>query len=377
MLRGVVQPRTVSLFVITVLLLSLSGMMERTGQFEKIVGVARKILRRPAFAMAALPALVGLLPMPGGALFSAPMVKTAADDNEVQAGMLSAVNYWYRHIWELWWPLYPGVILAVTLTEISYSKFFVLQLPLGIFMTVCGLWIFKGSHPDIHKTAGGTQKGMKRQFIKATSPIWIILVIWATVRFLGGFFFEENAGSVLLRYAPLGIGLVVAVFWSGIIGKAEKKEFVKVWWRRKVFAMSVLVVTVMVFQYMLGALNAAEQVAEGLEMIKIHPVIITAFLPFTAGMVTGLAIGFVGTSFPIVLSIVAALPGESVLPYIALAYGFGHLGQMISPLHLCYIVSNKYFETGFGSVYKRIVPAVVTDGALVLGYFFVVKNIVL
>lgn len=380
MLSGVIQPRAIGLFIITVLLLSLSGMMQRTGQFEKIVGFARAILRRPAFAMAALPALVGLLPMPGGALFSAPMVKTAADNNKTQAGMLSAINYWYRHIWEHWWPLYPGVILAVSLSGLDYSRFLVLQLPLGVFMAVCGLWVFKGSHPDIHKTTGEPAKGVKIKFIKATSPIWIILLVWAAVRFMGGLIFQQGdseTSQILLRYAPLGIGLIIAVLWSGIIGKAGREDFVKVWCRKKVFAMGALVMTVMVFQHMLTRLNAAEQVAEGLEMIKIHPVVITAFLPFVAGMVTGLAIGFVGTSFPIILSIVSALPGESILPYIALGYGFGHLGQMISPLHLCYIVSNKYFETGFGSVYKHIIPAVVTDGILVMGYFLLLNNIIL
>jgi len=381
MLLGVIQPRTIALFVITVLLLSLSGMMQRTGQFEKVVGFARAMFRRPALAMMALPALVGLLPMPGGALFSAPMVKTAANNEDVKGGMLSAVNYWYRHIWEHWWPLYPGVILAVSLSGLAYSKFLVLQLPLGIFMAICGLWVFKGSHPDIHKRTGKPAEGVKRQLIKATSPIWMILLIWAGIRLLVGLIFPEQGDSetnrILLRYAPLGIGLIAAVLWSGIIGKAEKSEFIRVWWRKSVLRMGVLVTSVMVFQYMLTQLEAAEQIAEGLEMLRIHPVVITAFLPFIAGAVTGLAIGFVGTSFPIILSIVAALPGESILPYIALGYGFGHLGQMMSPLHLCYIVSNKYFETGFSNVYRRMVPAVVTDGALVLGYFFLVRHIVL
>jgi hypothetical protein len=97
-LGGVILPGTIALAIITMLLLSISETMRAAGQMEKIVSLAKAFFRRPAVTMAALPALIGLLPMPGGALFSAPMVEAAAGKGETNGGLLSAVNYWFRHI---------------------------------------------------------------------------------------------------------------------------------------------------------------------------------------------------------------------------------------------------------------------------------------
>ena len=137
--EGVVQPETLGLLLITSLQLVLSGAMQAGGQMERIVSLARQFLRRPAVAMAAVPAMIGLLPMPGGALFSAPMVQSAAGEHRIEPSRLSAINYWYRHIWEHWWPLYPGVMMAIAQTGSSFLEFARYQFPLCFVMIAAGL----------------------------------------------------------------------------------------------------------------------------------------------------------------------------------------------------------------------------------------------
>jgi len=46
---------------------------------------------------------------------------------------------------------------------------------------------------------------------------------------------------------------------------------------------------------------------------------------------------------------------------------------MLSPLHVCHVVSNRYFKTSFGPVYRRILPSVVLLGALEVGYFLLLR----
>jgi len=89
---GMISPNSVGLGVITVLLLGLTQTMRSGGQLTEIVDLAKSLLRRPAVAMAAMPALIGMLPMPGGALFSAPMVESAAGEGLETGGRLSAIN---------------------------------------------------------------------------------------------------------------------------------------------------------------------------------------------------------------------------------------------------------------------------------------------
>ena len=127
--------------------------------------------------------------------------------------------------------------------------------------------------------------------------------------------------------------------------------------------------------------NYARFVGLGFTLILIFglPTVVGFFLDRLAGtlplfLLVGLAVGFVGASFPIVLAMVEQMPDHgSIRPYIALAYAFGHLGQMISPLHLCQVVSNEYFGAESRAVYRRLlVPAVLT-GAVAIGYFWLLK----
>ncbi|MFP3937560.1 MAG: DUF401 family protein [Phycisphaerae bacterium] len=377
---GLIQSRTLALIVITILLLTLSETMLAGGQMKQIVSLVRMLLRRPAVAMAALPALVGLLPMPGGALFSAPMVSAAAGGHETRGSKLSAINYWFRHIWEHWWPLYPGVLLAVTLTGQELSHFIAIQLPQTVIMAAAGLLIFRHTHGDLHARAAAAPAGTRRKLVAATSSIWLILLVWGAVRgtvaLLGGADeLSEDTRGLLTGYAPVALGLMVSVAWTVRLNGLGARRFAGILRKRSVWNLAILVASVMIFQYVLGELAAAERIGGELQQLKIPAMLVVALLPFIAGMVTGLAVGFVGTSFPIVLSI-AATPGEpSIWPFVVLAYGMGHIGQMMSPLHLCHVMSNQYFGTPFGPVYRQIVPSAALQAALVLGYFLLLRAV--
>jgi len=73
---------------------------------------------------------------------------------------------------------------------------------------------------------------------------------------------------------------------------------------------------------------------------------IVMLLPLVSGLATGLAIGFVGASFPIVISLLGDAPPMGVLlSTTVLAYGFGFAGMLLSPVHVCLIVGSEYFKT--------------------------------
>ena len=127
---SVVDPKTLSLAVIVSLILVLSNSMEQSGQMKRLLGSFQGLLRSRAVNLAVFPALIGLLPMPGGAVFSAPMVKELGNDLDLDQDRLGFINYWYRHIWEYWWPLYPGVLLTAALAEINLWSYVVLMIPL-------------------------------------------------------------------------------------------------------------------------------------------------------------------------------------------------------------------------------------------------------
>ena len=54
----------------------------------------------------------------------------------------------------------------------------------------------------------------------------------------------------------------------------------------------------------------------------------------------------VGASFPIVMQLAGIDPGIPLLVSTAiLAYSAGHVGQLVSPVHVCLVVTNQHFHT--------------------------------
>ena len=75
-LKSLAKLQTISLILIVGFILVLSRLMQESRHLDRIVAGFLGLARDDRTAGAVLPALIGLLPMPGGALFSAPMVET-------------------------------------------------------------------------------------------------------------------------------------------------------------------------------------------------------------------------------------------------------------------------------------------------------------
>ncbi len=52
-----------------------------------------------------------------------------------------------------------------------------------------------------------------------------------------------------------------------------------------------------------------------------------------------------------------------------LAYASGHLGMMLSPLHLCHVVSNQYFKTSFVPMSRQIALPAALMAVIIAAYF--------
>lgn len=120
---ALVQEKFLFLVAIVGLILVLSDALEKSGQSARLMDALSGYLVRPRFRLIFFPALIGLLPMPGGAIFSAPMVKAVSADMSLGNEDKAVINYWFRHVWEMAWPLYPGIILTVALAEIPISAY--------------------------------------------------------------------------------------------------------------------------------------------------------------------------------------------------------------------------------------------------------------
>ena len=54
--------------------------------------------------------------------------------------------------------------------------------------------------------------------------------------------------------------------------------------------------------------------------------------------------------------------GEGVtltpLAVLELGFGFGYAGMMLSPVHLCFVLTRDYFAAPYRGIYRRIAPCI-------------------
>jgi hypothetical protein len=99
--------------------------------------------------------------------------------------------------------------------------------------------------------------------------------------------------------------------------------------------------------------------------IGIPLVFVIMLIPFISGLVTGIAMGYVGTSFPLVFALLGTEPPfRQIAAATVLAFGFGYVGMMLSPVHICFVVTSRYFDTTVFSAYRYLWgPALAILGA--------------
>jgi integral membrane protein (TIGR00529 family) len=353
----------------------LSTQMKQTGVMQDLVNsVSARLSKRHSLAV--LPALIGLLPMPGGALFSAPMVKDTDTDNQVSALNKTKINYWFRHIWEYWWPLYPGVLLALSITKLEIWQFMLLQLPLSLFSVVGGYFFLLKPLKALSQKHSLLRHQAVERFGMIVAPITIVIGIYFLIRLV------LPAVSGISEYLPMIIAILGAQIFLQLARPLPGKKLLKIIISPNSYKLALIVALIRIYGAFIEArlsdgILLTEHVRQELLLLHIPILAVIMLIPFICGLTTGIAVGFVGASFPVVINLLGA--GVSLpllLSYTVVAYAFGYIGMMLSPLHVCHLVTNEYFKTNLArSIFQLTGPsAVVLAGSLCL---FVLIQLVL
>ncbi|MGM0419692.1 MAG: DUF401 family protein [Bacillota bacterium] len=65
----------------------------------------------------AIPSVIGVLPMPGGAVFSAPIIEPIGKEISMSRERLTSLNIYYRHLWYFVSPYMPSLMIASSLSR--------------------------------------------------------------------------------------------------------------------------------------------------------------------------------------------------------------------------------------------------------------------
>jgi hypothetical protein len=416
------------------MMVTLSGVQEAGGQSARLADGLEDYLHNPRIRLFIFPALVGLLPMPGGALFSCPMIRAVAGHMSVGESRQALINYWFRHIWETAWPLYPGYILASSLLGLSLDvicrytfpmvflavgvgrHFFLRDIPVdgagaeyarspehadaapvharlpddGVVSPVRGDarkqevelegmqgvspvrgdvahgTAFDGSNLRASSVRGYAAPASKKPLLALLGnflPIVVVIAGAALLTPLLDLLFPEAPRQTAFGLALCaGVGTAVVRNRGKLRGKAARLVF-----SANAGRILILLFAVFLFKDLIAASGIVRDLAgsvSGLPMVAAACVV----LPFVAGLLTGVMVGFVGLSFPVLLDLIrhAGLQ-EYTLPLVVLSLAAGNCGQMISPLHVCLVVTCEFFNAQLPRIWRSLVrptAALFTGGAL-------------
>jgi integral membrane protein (TIGR00529 family) len=356
----IADPDVISLLIIIVLILLFSTILHLSGRLEFITSAFDRLVRNPRVRLATFPALIGLLPMPGGAYFSAPMVKASAVNLEEQPGQLAAINYWFRHIWEYWWPLYPGVLLASSLAALSLPLIIAVMIPVSAFVVIIGaammfrdLKINGGEHIESPRQ-GESSRGSWWALIASMWPI-IAVVVGGVCLEMGRGIYEAH-GGVFHQPLPRTIiiaALIITSVLEIILDKVNLQDLLRHLADKRELELAAMVFSVLYYKNMLDQTGMIGESVQELQQWRIPVILVILILPVLIGLITGVTIAAVGVGFPVAFGL-ASYAGIAPVPLFVVGYTAAMLGVMFSPIHLCLILSVEYFGGTVWPVYRRM-----------------------
>jgi integral membrane protein (TIGR00529 family) len=321
----------------------IGGVLSTTALMDDLISALR--IRARYFLILA-PAFLGMLPMPGGALLSAPVV--ARVGNNISSRDYAAINVWFRHVLVMIYPL-GGLLATAKMAQMNVYREMVLLIPAFLVMTALG-YLFLLRPVDGHLRLNGSANGSKMLI-----PIMVILI--APVLHLS----LMTLLPQMLAEIPLLIGVTCSLLLAMLLGRLKLGDF------------GALVLKVAPWRYfliifgMFTFLRVFErspliQVIAGMDF---SPTVLVVGVGFLLGALTGRA----QLAFSLLLPIYYVKYGADQLTPVAFAlmYFAVFMGYVMSPIHPCILVTIEYFKTDLPSFYRRVlVPFGLTFGVLVL-----------
>lgn len=332
--KGVFSFETFELAGILISILFLENIMRRKLFLEKMLTSLQNLVGDYRAVAAMIPPFIGLLPSAGGALFSAPLVQEAVGDNGLSSERKAFINYWFRHVWEYMFPLYPAVILAARIIDVDLGLYVKKMLPFTIAAILVGIPVsFYKTKRVVNRPTNTQPKSYHfKNLLFGISPILFVIFMFFGLK------------------VHLFIGIGITILTLTLIYRYSLKDYKELFIEAFSFKTLFLVLGVMVFKNMLVDSGVIEQLPAFLTQADVPVLLMFFLLPFTVGVLTGISTAYVAVTFPIL----AGLLPEINLSYMAFAYVSGFAGVMVTPIHLCMVFSANYYKAKLGSLMVRV-----------------------
>ncbi|MEM3700669.1 MAG: DUF401 family protein [Candidatus Bathyarchaeia archaeon] len=325
----------------------LSQLYNETGEIKHLSESLSKIIKNSKIISSMLPAIIGFLPVAGGALMSAPIVDAETEKLRLTPEKKTYVNLWFRHTI---FPVYPISQLLITTAALTSVPMFLIilhQIPVVTTMIIIGYLIAFWKVSSLKSREKSGENGLKsnlHDFFVSFSPILATIVI-VVVLGLTGFNLSKQGVDVLIATF---IGILLLIF----ISKTNLETLTKTLKNRGIYGITFAVYGAFLLRNIIKAGGVSEVFKTLIMNGNVNTVVLLTIIPSTLGFLTGSPLAGVSISVSIMAGVVQFLPKVASLIYMS-----AYLGYIISPTHLCFTFTAEYFKCPLGKAYKYVIPS--------------------
>ncbi len=324
----------------------IGGALEESGEMDRLVANMR-MGKRLFFAIS--PAMLGMLPMPGGALLSAPLIERGGKG--VPSGVKAAGNVWFRHAFLLVYPLGSSLIASSKIASIGLYQAILFLFPAFLLTVAIGYFIM------LRQVGGRMDYEEKFSLSGLLVPLGIILaapVIDIVMK-----------STLHLTHPEIGtaVGVSVSLLLAMGIGRIRGRQFSAIAAKMRPWKYALIILAMFLFLNVFKLSGSPELLAD----LNMPPVLLCIVIGFVLGMITGR----IQAPIAIVVPIFVTAHGAISLPAFAVTYFAIYLGYVISPVHPCVSVSMEYFSISMSTFLRRMAlpVAIATLADLVVALF--------
>lgn len=334
---------------------TLGVLLKKYGIMDKMIDALNETVGNPKVIMMSIPALVGMLTVPGGAIISAPFVKDMGEQYDVDMPTCAAINLVFRHISMHIMPYATGFLLVASLIpELSIYRLSGFNAIFVVAYVAIAYFFF------IRKIRGKPQSGRSvnlqsiGKLLLYTSPIYTAILL-----------------NVLFGI-PFYIAMLANHLLAFLLGP-RTNYFVDF---AKSFNLKVLLSLTGVY-YIQAVIAQFDSLTAFFSSIFGNPSTILAGIVL-ASFFFGFTTGFQPTAIGLVLPLLAAAgltPGR-LLMFTHMTFCWGFLGYFFSPLHLCQLFTCEFMGVKTSDLYRKYWRFFLALAAFLVAEYFVLNLLI-
>ena len=338
-----VMTETLELAALMTLIFILAKTMQETGAITQLIASLRTFFSKGG-TLGVIPAVYGLMPVPGGALFSAPLIDKEGDAYHLQKHQKNFLNIWFRHIW---FPIYPISSAMILICSMKFSglpiqMLILADLPAFVSVVLIGS-LFLRRYTRTARISTGTP-AKNYQGLKYILPPVVPLLFYPL----------KLVGLSETRCFLIGVTVSLALLY-GLVHIDSKTYRVIL---RKSFTWNLILAIfgIMILREMMQISQMHVFVTDAMQSYAFPALFIIVLMPLLLGTLTGYNLGAIALSYPLVEPFFP-LAGIQLIGCTSLVFMSSLIGYLISPIHLCNVLSSEYLKTDTTRMYKVFLPS--------------------